>query len=77
MPRRERLAATPHHFTDHCLEAGSPRPLEDSQMPRRELLAATPHHFTDQRLEDWLAQAPRGFAYAKTGTLIRHPAPFY
>jgi hypothetical protein len=51
MPRRERLAATPHHLLISAPRADAVRPLEDSQMPRREWLAATPHHFTDQRLE--------------------------
>jgi hypothetical protein len=38
--------------------AGSPGPLDGSQMPGRERLAAAPHHFTDQRLEGRLARAP-------------------
>jgi hypothetical protein len=46
-------------------------------MQRRERLAATPHHFTDQRLESWLAQAPQGFADAKTGPPRRRPARPY
>jgi hypothetical protein len=77
MPRRERLAAAPHHFLISASRADAVRPLEDSQMPRRERLAAAPHHFTDQRLEGRRGQAPREFADAKTGALSRRPAPFY
>jgi hypothetical protein len=57
--------------------AGSPRPLDGSQMPGREHLAAAPHHFTNQRLDGWLAQAPRWFADARPGALSRRPAPLY
>jgi hypothetical protein len=77
MPGRERLAATPHHLLISASRAGSPRPLEDSQMPGQERFAATPHHFTDQRPEGWLNQAPRGFADAKTGPPRRHPVRPY
>jgi hypothetical protein len=51
MPRRERLAATPHHLLISAPRADAVRPLEESQMPRRERLAATPHGPTDQRFE--------------------------
>jgi hypothetical protein len=52
----------------------SPRGLfEVKQAPQ----APMPRCSTDQHLEGWLAQAPRGFADARTGALSRHPAPFY
>jgi hypothetical protein len=51
MPRRGRLAATPHHLLISAPRADAVRPLEESQMPRQERLAATPHGPTDQRFE--------------------------